>query len=196
MRKIAFFDFDGTITTKDTFVEVIKYAKGKFRCYLGFAFLSPYIVGFKLKIISNQRAKERVLRWFFRKMPQQQFENICQGFAEEYLPTLLRPKAIVEIDALIGEGTEVVIVSASPQDWIIPWAQERNIPVLASRLAYKDLRVTGKLIGKNCRGTEKVKRIVAQYNLDDYDEIYAYGDTSGDTQMLSIADKKFYKPFR
>lgn len=196
MRKIAFFDFDGTITTKDSFVEIIKYAKGTFQCYLGFALLSPYIIGFKLKIIPNQKAKERVLRWFFKNTPQHQFENLCHSFVEEYLPKLIRPKAVEEINRLKEQGFEVVIVSASPQNWITPWANDLNIPVLASRLEFKNMKVTGKLIGQNCRGTEKVKRIVAEYNVAEYDEIYSYGDSSGDFEMLSMADKRFYKPFR
>lgn len=196
MRKIAFFDFDGTITTKDTFVEIIKFAKGTFQCYFGFALMSPYIIGFKLKLIPNQYAKEKVLNWFFGNTPQKKFEDICYAFVEDYLPSLIRPKAQKEIQKLKDEGFEVVIVSASPQNWISPWADDLNIPVLASRLEFVNQKVTGKLIGKNCRSAEKVKRIVEKYNLEDYDEIYCYGDTSGDLQMLSLADKRFYKPFR
>jgi phosphatidylglycerophosphatase C len=42
-RRIAFFDFDGTITTKDTLLEIIKFQKGTLRFYTGFLLCSPYI---------------------------------------------------------------------------------------------------------------------------------------------------------
>ena len=80
-RRIAFFDFDGTITTKDTLLEVIKYRHGKNKFYFGFLLHSPWLVAYKLGIISNQLAKEKVLRYFFRKMSPEQF----QAMADECL---------------------------------------------------------------------------------------------------------------
>ena len=66
MKKgIAFFDFDGTITKKDTLLEVIKFQKGTLAFYTGFFLLSPYLVAMKMKILSNQMVKEKVLKYFF-----------------------------------------------------------------------------------------------------------------------------------
>jgi len=66
---IAFFDFDGTITTKDTLFEIIRFQKGAAALYLGMALLSPLLVLFKMKVISNQQMKEIVLRFYFRNTP-------------------------------------------------------------------------------------------------------------------------------
>ena len=66
VKKIAFFDFDGTITTHDTLLEFIRFCKGSAGLYAGFLCKSPWIVAHKAKIISNQSAKEQVLRFFFR----------------------------------------------------------------------------------------------------------------------------------
>ena len=63
--RIAFFDFDGTITTKDTLLEFIKFYKGKYQFYLGFLVYSPFLVAYKLKIIPNYVAKQKVLQYFF-----------------------------------------------------------------------------------------------------------------------------------
>jgi len=41
-----------------------------------------------------------------------------------------------------------------------------------------------------------VRRILAAYDLSQYDEVYAYGDTKGDKPMLGLATIAFYKPFR
>ena len=194
-KKIAFFDFDGTITTKDTFLEFIKFSKGTFAFYLGFLLNSPYIVAFKLKIISNQKAKEKVLRFFFRGTDVDEFKKLCERFSEQRLPALIRTKALNEIDRLRHENYFIVIVSASPQNWIKHWADKIGVELIASCLEVKDRKITGRLEGRNCHGQEKVRRITQKYIMNEFEQIYAYGDTKGDLPMLGLAHKAFYRPF-
>jgi|SRR5579872_3982286 len=203
MSKIAFIDFDGTITTKDTLLEFIRYSKGTVRFYLGFILNSPWLVAYKLKLISNQRAKERILRFFFRHMPLDRFWQACQAFSREALPRLLRPKAIREIARLKAAGAEVVVVSASPEDWIRDWAASIGAELVATRLETvpgedksKPHRLTGRIWCANCHGEEKVRRIKEAYDLSGYQQIYTYGDSRGDRPMLSLGTASFYKPFR
>jgi HAD superfamily hydrolase (TIGR01490 family) len=195
-KGIAFFDFDGTITTKDTLLEFIKFCKGNFRFYLGFLLNSPYLVAFKTKIISNQAAKEKVLQYFFRGTSVGDFEKLCQSFTKGKLPSLIRPGALKEISKLKQENYVVVVVSASPQNWIKEWADQAGVELIASRLEVKNDMITGKILGKNCHGEEKVRRIMEKYVITDYTSIHAYGDTSGDRQMLALAHNSFFKPFR
>lgn len=82
MKKgIAFFDFDGTLTTKDTLLEFIKYCKGNNAFYAGFLINSPFLLAYKLKIISNQAAKEKVLQHFFKNTSVDSFGLLCEKFA-------------------------------------------------------------------------------------------------------------------
>ncbi len=194
-RRIAFFDFDGTITTKDTLLEFVRHNKGSFRLYLGFFLTSPWMVAYKLKIISNQKAKEKFLGFFFHNYPLAKFHELCDVFAKEAIPQLIRPKALQEIARLQQAGAEVVIVSASPENWIRPWSDQTGLQLLSTRLMVKDEKLTGKIMGRNCYGEEKVRRIKEAYTLSDYDEVYAYGDTKGDLPMLRMANISFYKPF-
>lgn len=196
MKQIAFFDFDGTITTKDTLLEFIKFSKGKVNFYLGFLLYSPFLVAYKLKIVSNQKAKEKVLAFFFKKTSVEQFEKTCEDFASNILPSLIRPKALTEIKKLQNLGVTVVVVSASPKNWISPWTNIINAELIATRLEIKNEQLTGKLFEKNCHGNEKVRRIRENYTLSNYDKVYAYGDTTGDKPMLQLATISFYKPFR
>jgi HAD superfamily hydrolase (TIGR01490 family) len=195
-NQIAFFDFDGTITTKDTLLEFIKFAKGRFRFYVGFFVCLPYLVAYKLKIISNQRAKEKVLNFFFRRTSVEIFKRDCKLFSKDVLPTLIRPKALEEIAQLQQEGFMVVVVSASPENWICYWAEEMKVKLIASRLEIFNNNITGKLVGRNCHGQEKVRRIAELYALADYEKVFAYGDSKGDKPMLQLATQKNYKPFR
>jgi HAD superfamily hydrolase (TIGR01490 family) len=195
-KAIAFFDFDGTITTKDTLLEFIKYSKGSPAFYFGFLLNSPYLVAYKLKIISNQRAKEKVLQYFFKGMTITDFQNLCDRFALERIPTLIRPQAIKEIKELVQKQVKVVIVSASPEYWIKKWSDTIPAQLIATRLDIQQQKLTGKISGINCHGTEKVRRIKENFELNDFDEIYAFGDSSGDKPMLGLAHFAHMKPFR
>ena len=193
---IAFFDFDGTITTKDTLLEFIKFSKGKFRFYAGFGINSPWLIALKLKLISNQSAKEKILSWFFRNSPLDEFQQTCDRFATAVIPGLIRPKALEEIRILKEKGVPVVIVSASPENWIRPWTGPNSIDLIATRLETKNGVLTGRIQGRNCHGAEKAERIHQTFRLADFTTVYAYGVTSGDNPMLSLATNAFYKPFR
>ena len=195
-RQIAFLDFDGTITTKDTLLEFIKFSKGSFRFYLGFLINSPWLLAWKARIISNQRAKERILTWFFGGVQLDHFQDTCNRFATTAIPGLIRPKALTEIRLLQEKGVEVVIVSASPANWLQPWTDQLGVGLLATRLETRNQTVTGRILDRNCHGDEKVRRIRESYDLSAYDLVIAYGDSSGDKPMLALAANSFFKPFR
>jgi phosphatidylglycerophosphatase C len=194
--RIAFFDFDGTITRKDTMLAFIRHSKGGVRFYAGFLVNSPWLIAFKLGVLSNQAAKERILAFFFRGITLAAFQSACDQFALHVLPGLIRPKALLEIERLHQAGVEIVIVSASLGNWISSWSDSKKIDLLASSPEIRNGRLTGKILGNNCYGEEKVKRIQASYPLQGYTDIYAYGDTRGDLPMLRLARISFFKPFR
>jgi phosphatidylglycerophosphatase C len=194
--KIAFFDFDGTITTKDTLLEIIKFQKGKLPFYMGFLFHAPWLIAYKLKLLPNDQAKQKMLIYFFGGMPEPVFQEACDLFAEKKLPGLIRPRALEEIGQLRKNGFEIVVVSASAGNWLRKWTDSLGLKLIATRLEVKNGLMTGRIDGKNCYGEQKVFRIREQWNLSEYNEVYAYGDSSGDGPMLALATRSFYKPFR
>lgn len=195
-RIIAFFDFDGTITKKDSLLEFIKYSRGVTSFYVGLALNAPVLIAYKLQIMSNQRAKEIILRYFFGKMPLEEFNRICEVYSREVLPSLIRPKALKEISKLKEAGAEVVVISASPENWVNNWSINEGLSCIATKLVTKDNMITGRINGLNCHGSEKVRRIREEYQLDQYSSVYCYGDNPADKAMLSLGNYRFYKPFR
>ena len=195
-NSIAFFDFDGTVTCRDTLFEIIKYQKGKRALYTGLIKLSPWLIAMKLHIISTDAAKEKVLTFFFKGTPIQDFQRKCDEFIATKLPRLIRSHALKEINKHKQSNTTVVIVSASADNWIAGWCRQNHIQCIATKLELADGKVTGRIDGKNCNGIEKVNRIKAAFQLESYETILAYGDTKGDKPMLSLAAFAYYKPFR
>jgi HAD superfamily phosphoserine phosphatase-like hydrolase len=94
------------------------------------------------------------------------------------------------------EGHRIVIVSASMKCWLDAWCKNNHIELISTKLEVIDGKLSGKFATKNCHGIEKANRIREMFDLGNYDHIYAYGDSSGDREMLALADESFYKPFR
>ena len=94
------FDFDGTITKKDSLFEFTKFSCGRLRYYSGMIVLLPILVAAKLGIISRNKGKKVFLKYFFRNKNRQQLEKQGIEFCKNILPGLLRPKAIKEINRL------------------------------------------------------------------------------------------------
>lgn len=192
---LALFDFDGTITTKDSLIDFIQYAVGKPRYYFGLVVLSPVLVAFVLKLMPNHQAKEKMLGYFFGGWSHDELTKLGQSYALERIDLIVRPKAIQKIQWHQQQGHKVVMVSASMQIWLQKWCDKHDIELICTRLAHHNGKLTGKFDGPNCHGQEKINRIRAQFILSDYERVYAYGDSSGDTQMLAIADEGFYRHF-
>lgn len=193
MKKIVAFDFDGTLTTKDTLIEFIRYARGNGAFLLGFLLFSPLLVLMKLGFYPNWKAKQKVFAHFFKDTTIEDFDAVCQAFAASS-KHLLRPKGIEAIDKALNEGSEVLIISASIDNWVQPFFSE--VKVLGTQIEVVDGKLTGRFLSKNCYGQEKVNRLKALYpNRQDY-HLIAFGDSRGDKELLAYADESFFKPFR
>lgn len=194
-KRIAFFDFDGTITTRDSLIAIIRYIHGDFRFITGFAILTPLLVGFKIRLINRQKAKEKLLNYFFGGMNEIDFQKKCDEFSKKVLPSILKKEAINKINWHRENQDEIIVVSASPENWLKTWCNEAGLKCISTRLEVLHGRITGNIVGQNCYGAEKVRRIKECFDISEYEEIYAYGDSKGDFEMLDMASQPFYRKF-
>lgn len=196
MRVICFFDFDGTITTDDSLLKFIRFVVGDAKFVLGLLVLAPMLALYMAKIIPNYRAKQYLLACYFKGMPKDAFLAVAQEYSLQHIQTILRPEAMQRIAWHQQQGHQVVIVSASLECWLQPWCEQQGLDLLATQIDLSQPLITGRFLSANCYGQEKVNRIRAAYDLSQFNKIYAYGDSSGDKEMLALADEAFYKPFR
>ena len=186
MKKIYAYDFDGTLTTRDTQLEFIRYACGTVRFLLGFLLYSPLLVLMKLRLYSNGKAKQKVFAHFFKGMTIDAFDALCQDFARTHRH-LLRPDVARQLEQALSEGSEVLIVSASIDNWVQPFFPK--VKVLGTQIEVIDGRLTGRFLTPNCYGQEKVRRILALHPDRPSYYLTAYGDSRGDREMLAFADE-------
>lgn len=195
MKRLVIFDFDGTITHKDSLLEFIKFHRGAFNFYLGFGILSPIMIFYLFKIIPNWKAKEAALQYFFKGEDKTSFGAKCRSFSDDVLPSLVRPSAMDAIKNYKLNGDRILVVSASAEDWLLPWCQKYDLELIATRLEIKEERITGKIAGQNCFGEEKKHRLNAYLDIKKYDEIHVYGDSNGDKAILELATHAYYRHF-
>lgn len=192
---IAFFDFDGTVTSKDSLFDFVRYAVGNRRFYLGLVLLSPTLAAFKLHVISSQRTKERFMSHFFADSSAAEFRAVADKYSTECIDRITRQEALERIAWHQDQGHEVVIVSASMEDWLAKWCENMQLGLIATRMEKKEGKLTGKFAGNNCSGVEKVNRIKGRFELGDYNCVFAYGDSRGDRQLLEMSDRPYYRNF-
>lgn len=193
--KLALFDFDGTITKVDSMVDFIQFAVGKCRFLAGLVRLLPMLVLYKLKVIPNDKAKQRFLAHYFKGYSEQEFKKIAREYSLFGIDNILKVSAVEKINWHKQQGHKVVIVSASIDCWLQAWCDKNQIDLIATQLVFENEQFTGLIKDKNCYGMQKALKIKEKYNLEDYSEIYAYGDTTGDKEMLALADHRFYRHF-
>lgn len=195
-RALALFDLDGTLTRRDTLSDLLYRSFGAVDCLRAGLRLAPHLLGAAIGAVERDVAKVRLLRHFFGGMASGGFDRLAADYAREHLPALLRPAAEARLHWHLRQGHRVVVVSASAEDWIRPWAEPLGVEVLATRLARANGCLTGDLEGPNCRGAEKVERIRALLEPTAYRPVHAYGDSAGDHAMLALADYPVYRGLR
>lgn len=188
-KKIAVFDFDGTLTRKDTLLEFIKYSCGKRRFYWGMLLHIPFIFLMKTGLYANWKVKQKVLCFFFGGWLYEDFASSGKAFSIE-IDKMLNERGMTLLRRQLDEADRVYVVSASVEEWVVPWCKSHGIDrVLATSIEVKEGRLTGKLCSKNCYGKEKVSRLLqVEPDRENYN-LYAVGDSRGDDDMLAFADK-------
>lgn len=195
--KVVVFDFDGNITKKDTLLEFIKFSRGKCKFYLGFLLYSPMLVAYKVKLYSNWKVKQHIFSYFFKGVSIDEFNEWGENFTE-IVDQIIRPRAIAEIKKSIKEGDVVVINSASIENWILPWAKKTGIEiVIATKIEIDSTnKLTGKFLSENCYGKEKVNRLLELFPVREEYELWVYGDSRGDKELIEFAEKGWYNKFK
>lgn len=190
---LALFDFDGTITSQDTFTPFIYFALDPKRILFGALLLSPMILGYKLGFLPAAKMRAGIVKVGFRGQPAAQVRELGSLYSKRRLPAVVRPEALERIRWHKREGDVVVVVSASLDAYLRDWCTELELELICSELEARDGVLTGRYAGGDCTGSEKAKRVLARYDLSQFPLIYAYGDTDEDRHLLALANRRYFR---
>lgn len=184
---VAAFDFDGTLARRDTLVGFLTYACGWHRVVAATATAC-------LRTRQRDELKVQAIGRLFRGMPQARLDELGRAYARR-LPELLRPEMVEQVRWHRESGHAVVVVSASLTAYLRPLGEELGIDdVMGVELvADESGTLTGTVVGGvNNRGPQKVARLQAwldaRYGPGTEVTLWAYGDSSGDEDLLARAD--------
>ena len=192
MKTIAFFDFDGTLTLKDTLMDFTRFAFGSTRFYLGIVFLIPFLIPVLMGVGSRDAVARRFIRYFYRTQAREELEKKALVYVSDRIPQIINPDVFDAFSRHKKNQDDIAVVSASPSIWLKTWCRQQGVTLIATRLETTAGIFTGHITGKRCIGKEKVVRIKEVIHLSDYDKTVAYGNSDGDIAMLNMADEGFY----
>jgi phosphatidylglycerophosphatase C len=195
-RPLVAFDFDGTLTVRDSFVAFLVWRAGFLAAAIRGLTLVPAALAY-FRHRDRGRLKSAVIRAFLGGVSLETAREDARRFARDQAPRLLRPDAISAWTAWRERGAHLVIVTASPEFLVSPFAEALTADDLIGTRLVVDVqdRITGALQGLNCRALEKVTRLTAMFGAP-LDLAAAYGDTRGDWEMLAAAREAGFRVFR
>ena len=167
-RKVVVFDFDGTLTTKDTLIEFIKFSCGISKFYLGFLLYATLLVLMKFNLYPN-----------WKKISD--FSKLGEDFAKRS-KGIKKESIITELNNFREEGASIYVISASIDEWVRPFCIRLGVPnVIGTKVEVDSFgKLTGRFLTPNCYGQEKVCRLLEiEPNREEY-ILVAYGDSKGD----------------
>lgn len=194
MKKLYLFDFDGTLTYKDTmflflkFYNPVKYS-AEFLRHI------PLFILVKLKLADAEKVKKSFISSILEGESQSKIEKKSRNFFEENYPKIIRENALDFIKNIDRENTESYLVTASLDIWVKPFAEKFGMKLVATKAEFSDDIFTGNFVGNNCNGKEKVARIKEEIGDKKFGKIIAFGDTSGDKPMFKFANESHFRFF-
>ena len=190
---LALFDFDGTITDRETFGPFVEAAVPRRRLAIGKCVLALLVIGYRLGLVPGTVVRAAVVRVGFSGLRVAALESTAEAFANDVLPTLLRPEALRRIDWHRQRGDRIIVVSGAFDLYLQPWCRRQGLELLCSVLDVRDGHLTGHYRGRQCVGAEKVHRVRQACDLASFRRSHAYGDTREDLELLSLAHDRYYR---
>lgn len=193
---LALFDFDGTLTTRETYADFMRHAVSPLRRALGTPLFAPMLAGYKLGLVSGNRIRRHVAAFGLRGASATHVHATGTRFAAEHIPPLLRMDAMQRLAWHKAQGDTVVLVSGGLDFYLAPWCRTHGIELLCSRMETRGDCLTGHYLGAQCVGEEKARRVRERFDLAAYEQCHAHGDSDEDLAMLALAQQRTYRGYR
>lgn len=190
---LALFDFDGTITDRETMPDFMQAAVRPGRLALGKVVLLPLILGYRAKLVPGSVIRAVICRFGFWRVPVRELQMHGERFAVEYLPARLRPEAMARIEWHKSRGDTVVVVSGGLDVYLRHWCRDHGVELLCSSLEERDGRLTGRYRGRQCVRSEKARLVREYFPPERFSRVFAYGDTQEDQELLCLAHEPYYQ---
>ena len=190
--QLALFDFDHTITSGDSYGRFLRLVATPEQRAQAWWRIGPWLLAYRLKLISAERIRRRVTALVFTGRHAGEIAQLAADFSREHIAGIVRPQMLEQIQWHKAQGHVVAVVSGSLDLYLRPWCEELGLELICNRLESDGERLTGRYDGGDC-GPRKVSLIRKRFDLDKYQRIHAYGDSTEDKPMLALAHERWYR---
>lgn len=197
-RSVAVFDFDGTLSRRDTLIPFVARVAGPLRSASGSvaAGLSGLRGDFNWR--DRDELKEHMVERLLTGHDERDLLRRGGAYATRLVDTGLRPEVVEQLRRHVAAGHETLFVSASLTYYLEPIARHFHMThVIGVEPEAVDGVLTGRLLHPNVRAAEKEARLrswlgaPAEGPVDDI-EMWAYGNSTGDQELLAMADHAYW----
>lgn len=182
----AIFDLDGTLTKRDTYLPFLWLCLRELGLQRLSAIVLPlYVLLYKFSIISNQQLKEIFLSKILSGISLEQLEPVSEKFVSSLIDKGLNRPIIQILDVHLKKRHKVILVSASFDFYVTKLAKRIGVnQAVCTKAEVNDGILTGRILGKNCHGKEKVRRLEKILSPSDWQSSVLYTDHYSDYPLL------------
>jgi len=188
--KLILFDFDGTLTTEDSFIAFLHFTTTKRQFNLALAKFFLKLVAYKMNLYKGEKLKREILSFFFKGFSEKKLKQLGRIYNTKVIPSIIRKEIMNQLLQFQKEGDKIGVVSASLDIWLKPFCNDLKIDCICTEMEFIDKKYTGQFSTPNCNFEQKSIRVQHFYNLEDYDEVIVYGNSKGDRSLFELADRK------
>ncbi|WP_207886451.1 HAD-IB family phosphatase [Pseudomonas sp. 30_B] len=194
-RVLSVFDFDGTLTRHDSFVPFLWFAFGSATFLRRLPRLAAPCLKFVFGRLGRDELKACLIATYLSGVEAAWLSARAEAYCRSVWPYLLRSAGLRCVEAELESGAEVTLCSASPTLLLQPFAERLGVGLIGTELEVQGGRLSGRILGGNCRCENKVLRLVAVYGPLSFYRLRAWGDTRGDHALLRAAQDPHWRAF-
>ncbi|MGM0366619.1 MAG: HAD-IB family hydrolase [Actinomycetota bacterium] len=200
MKRIAVFDFDGTIIKEDSMlVFFFRYFKFSLKNIPVFFKILFETIKYFIKLEPHTSFKQKYVNTAINYSRIEDKNALALDFSD-YLLTRVSPQAVKWMEKLRENGYELLLLSASIDLYLNKVYQSLGFDNLICTEIYEKEGKVG--IIKNCFGKNKIEMLLQYYGDEtiDWENSYCFSDGPTDKELLElfgnpyiINNRKFYK---
>lgn len=196
MERLAIFDVDFTLTNSETLMEFFIFMVKKHPrliVYAPFSIISALL--FVLKVFSAQKAKENFIS-FIKGISEKDMSLLVEEFYQKRLSKIFYKDALYTLKKLKNLGYKIYLISASAEFYLKELYKIKEIDkIIGTRFEIINGKHTNKMIGKNCKGEEKVIRLMESLKKDkievDFKNSYMFSDSLSDMPLFKLVGNPY-----
>jgi phosphatidylglycerophosphatase C len=196
-RGLAAFDFDGTISRRDTLLPFLARVAGRRRFAAVWARIGASGATGGVALSDRDAVKAEMVRILLTGRSGDELRERGELYARDLLSDALRPMVVDRVHRHRERGDRTAIVSASLVYYLEPLARELGMDgVIGVEPEESGGVLTGRLLRPNVRAEEKATRLRGWLGVGPTDRcdgpMWGYGNTSGDHALLEMSDRAYW----